>query len=587
MLRKVTIFLLFILVSGMVFSNYLGAEAAGIKGGKLTLILTTAPQTFNWFNAGIGDSSIIGHLLGRGGRLAEYNEIEKKYYPGIAESWKGPRVTKDGGMEIIFYLRKGVRWSDGKPFTADDVVFTFNNVILNPKFPNRIQDQLKTSKGLLPEVKKIDDYTVRIFYKEVYRPAFDAVARVYILPKHIWEPQMKTKKISEIWDISAISKGELVGLGPFIPVEYVPEQYIRLMRNPYYWKVDKNGVQLPYLDEIVYKIVPNYEAGKLIFLTGGADVFAPRAGDVVAIKEKEDFVVFRQGPTQSIQYLAFNFNVKDTVKRGWFRNIHFRKAIAYAINKQAIINVVYQGFGIEQNSVVAFMSPFFNENVVEKYNYSIDRAKSELKLGGFRFGKDGILYDSKGNRVEFTLITDSSDTFREQVCTILINEWRKLGINAKLAVVDRNLVSKLLEQTGDWEAVVSGLMAFEEPQLSAHIWRSDGTKHFWNFSPKIAKWVDEREYVKFDFEEEIDKILDKNVLTLDDGIAKNYWYLFQRIVSENLPVIPLVSSIKFLAWHQKVKNIRPGELDSFNWCIDRMYIDEPKNKMKGGKSNEG
>ncbi|MCX7654813.1 MAG: ABC transporter substrate-binding protein [Fervidobacterium sp.] len=575
---KVGIVLIFLFVPICLFSTYLGLESSGLKGGKLTLILTTAPQTLNPFNSGTGDTSIIGHLLGRGGRLAEYNEIDKKYYPGIAENWKGPRITKDGGMEILFYLRKGIKWSDGKPFSVDDVIFTFNNIILNPKFPNRIQDQLKTTNGILPEVTKIDDFTFRVYYKEIYRPAFDAIVRIYILPKHVWEPQLRYKKITEIWDIGAISRGEAVGLGPFIPVEYVPDQYVRLVRNPYYWKKDKNGQQLPYLDEVVYKIVPNYEAGKLTFLTGGADVFAPRGADVISIREKGNFIVYRQGPTQSIQYLAFNFNAKDPIKRNWFRNIHFRKAIAYSINKTSLINVVYHGLAVEQNSVVAFMSPFYNENIVVKYKYDISRAKAELLLGGFKFGKDGILYDKKGNKVEFTLVTDSSDTFREQICNILINEWKKIGISSRLVILDRNIVSRLIEQTGEWEAVVSGLMAFEEPQLSAHIWRSDGIRHFWNFHPKVAKWVSEKDYVKFEFEEQVDKILENNVLTLDDEIAKNYWYAFQRIISENLPIIPLVSSIKFLAWNEKLKNVTPGELDSINWCLDRIYIEEFKQR---------
>jgi len=574
-MRKVLTVVLSLLLVAFIFASYIGSQATGKKGGTLIIPTLSGPRTVNdTVSKETSSSDVIAMFMSWGGTLIERHGVDGKFYPALAEKWDGPRLTKDGGMEIIWYLRKDVKWSDGRPFTADDVVFTLNEIYTNPDIPSSFKDVIRSTNGHLPKATKINDYTVRMYYPEPFRLAFRYLGGMYIFPRHVAKKWVDEKKFAEFWTIDSINKKEIVGLGPFIPVEYVPDQYVRFVANPHYWKKDKNGVQLPYLNEVVYKIISSQDAQKLAFEKGEVDIYAPRGTEFAYFKENEkkfNITVMSYGPAYGTQFIVFNWNNKDEAKREWFRNIHFRRAVAYAMDKKKMIDTLFNGLAIEQWSPVSMASPFYNEKVVAKYPYDLNKARAELKLGGFSWDKNGRLIDSKGRPVKFTIETNAGNTIREGMGNIITAALKQLGMDITFVPGDFNTLVNRMLNVGDWDAIIIGLTGSDEPQGGRNVWALDGSLHFWNFSPDVAKWVDPKHYQVPDFEKEIDKIFRENVRILDENVVKDYWAKFQKLASEYLPLIYTVNSLRLFAWRNTIKNVQIGLFGGTTWNIDWLY----------------
>ena len=578
-MKKLSV-LLIVLVVAFSFAAlpYIGADANGKPGGQFVLGTLSGPKTLNDVVAKETSSTdVIDMFMAYGGTLIERHGVDMKFYPAIAESWEGPRLTSDGGMEIIWHIREGVKFSDGHPLTADDVVFTLNDIYTNPDIPSSMQDVLMSTNGYLPKAEKIDDYTVRMYYPEPFRLAFRYLGGMYIYPKHIAEEYVKNGNFEEFWTVDAINDGKIVGLGPYIPVEYVPDQYVRFEKNPYYWKKDANGQQLPYFDEVVFKIISNQDAMRLAFENGEIDVYAPRGTEFAELKEKEkdlNIVVTTAGPAYGTTWISFNWNTPDPVKRKWFRNEHFRKAVAHSIDKESIIDTLYNGLGIPQWSPVSMSSPYFNEEVVVKYEFDLDLARAELELGGFTWDENGQLLDEDGNPVKFLLTTNAGNRVREGVANIIADALKQLGMDVTFTPIDFNTLVQKLLNTGDWEAIILGLTGSDEPQGGANVWRTDGSLHFWNYSPEVADFVDPNDYYLPDWEKEIDKIFRENVRILDENVVYDYFSRFQQLASEYIPMIYTVNSLRMYAYKATMKNVKIGPLGGTAWNIYEEWKEE-------------
>lgn len=552
---------------------YLGANATGQRGGVLLAPqLGSGPRTMNYIVAKETSSTdIIGVWMG-----ATMIEMDNKavMHPGLAKRVE-VEITDDEEMIITFFLREGIKWSDGTPFTAEDVVFTINDIYTNPNIPSSTQDVIKDSKGRLPKAELVDKYTLKVIYEEPFRLAVRYIGGLYLFPKHICEPWVKNGTFREQWTVESINKKELVGLGPFIPVEYVPDQFVRMVRNPYYWKTDKNGTQLPYLDEYVRKIIPDLNAIKLAFEAGEIDVYGVTAQFYPEIKNKakdKGWVVGMGGPTFGTTFLTLNFNCPDPVKRAWFRNEYFRRAIAYAMPKDLMIDTLLSGLGRAQwGPISEAAAAYFNDAVLRKYPYDLDYAKMMLELGGFKWDAQGNLLDSEGNRVRFILMTNAGNTQREGTCNIMRDELAKLGIEVTFVPLDFNLLVEKMLNTGDWEAIVIGLTGSDEPQGGRNVWALKGTLHFWNFHPDVAKFIDPQVYEAPWWEVEIDKIFAENVKILDQKKVFEMFSRYQELVSEYLPLIYTFQQEYLYAYTNKLQNLEPTAFGGMLWNIDWIW----------------
>lgn len=554
------------------FETYIGADVTGKHGGFLIVPTLSGPRTCNDVVAQETSSTdVIARFMASMIEMDNYARI----HPALAERWE-LKQNPDGSMEITWYLRKGIKWSDGHPFTADDVVFTINDIYFNPDIPNDMQDLFGDN---WPKAVKIDDYTLKTVQKEPYRLAVRYIGGIPIFPKHLAEKYVKEGRFKEFWTVDAINKKEIVGLGPFIPVEYVPDQYVKFVRNPYYWKYDKEGKQLPYLDGIIFKIIPTQDAQRLAFENGEVDVYGPRGTEYADLKKKaaeKGWVVGTGGPNFGTEFITFNWNTPDPVKRKWFRNEYFRRAVAYAIDKKSIVNTIFNGLAVEQwGPISAAAKVYYDESVLRKYPYNLDLARTMLKLGGFKWDDKGRLLDGAGNPVKFTIMTNAGNQIREGIGNIITDALKKLGMDVTFAPIDFNTLVQKLVNTGDWEAVIIGLTGSDEPQGGANVWTIKGALHFWNYHPDVKAYVDKKDYHSPDWEAKIDTIFKENVKILDQEKVKAMFREFQKLVSENLPLIYTVQQLYLYAYSKKLHNLEPTAFGGmWGWNHDCIWKEQ-------------
>jgi peptide/nickel transport system substrate-binding protein len=285
----------------------------------------------------------------------------------LAQSWEiSPDKTK-----ITFTMREGLKWSDGQPLTVDDVVFTYNDIYLNEKIPTDTRDVLRIGKDRkLPTVKKIDNKRVEFSVPEPFRP-FLLNTRASILPDHILEKSVKTKdKDSKLeflskWSVDTPPE-EIIVNGPYKIERYDTSQRIIFRRNPYYWRKDAQGNSQPYIERIIWQIVESTDASLLQFRSGDLDSISvsPDYFSLLKVQEKQgNFTIYNGGQSSSTLFLSFNLNkgkrnnqpLVDPIKSQWFNNVQFRQAVAYAIDRQTMLNNTFRGLGTFQNSSISVL----------------------------------------------------------------------------------------------------------------------------------------------------------------------------------------------------------------------------------------
>ncbi|RMD45180.1 MAG: ABC transporter substrate-binding protein, partial [Aquificota bacterium] len=299
----------------------------GMEGGTLHRALAGDAKTFNPVMAQETTSTAVINPLFNG--LTKTNVKTLLPEPDLAESWEVDKT----GTKWIFHLRKNARWFDGKPVTADDVVFTYNEIYYNPNIPSSSKDIL-TVEGKKFIVKKIDDYTVKFTIPKPFAPFLQAVGQP-VLPKHILEKSVKDKTFTSTWGINTKPE-KLIGTGPYKLKEYVIGQYAVYERNPYYWERDKKGQKLPYITKVKAQIIGDPDVRLIKFETGETDYYGVRASDLpelVPKAEKGKFTIYNLGATPSTLFVVFNQNPHSPIpkyKLKWFQNTKFRQAISYA-----------------------------------------------------------------------------------------------------------------------------------------------------------------------------------------------------------------------------------------------------------------
>lgn len=283
--------------------------ALGHAGGRLVVALRSEPKTLNPVLAVDEPSRDVIRCLSAD--LIHINRASLKTEPSLAKSWS---VSRDG-RQYTLHLRRGLRFSDGQAFNADDVVFSFQ-AYLDEKI-NSSQRDLLVVGGKPIAVVKVDAYTVRFELAQPYAAAerlFDGVA---ILPRHLVENSYRSGSFSQAWSLS-MPPNQFAGLGPFRLKEYVPGQRVVLERNPYYWKADRAGIQLPYLNEIVFLFVASEDAQVIRFQSGDTDVLSRFSAENFAVLQKQQsekgYHLDDLGPGLEYNFLFFNLN--DLTRKG-------------------------------------------------------------------------------------------------------------------------------------------------------------------------------------------------------------------------------------------------------------------------------
>ncbi|MBN1285748.1 MAG: ABC transporter substrate-binding protein [Anaerolineae bacterium] len=387
--------------------------------------------------------------------------------PNIAESWE----VSDDVREYTFHLRKGMKWSDGAPFTADDIMFYVEDVLFNEEINTAgpVADWLPTTRADEFRAEKIDDYTVKLIFAEpqgtfLYNLATWAGRHLTWFPKHY----LTQFHVDYNPDIDALIEAEegvedWVGLfnkkasGPtddtnnyflepdrpllfpwIIKEPLGTGTQILMERNPYYWKVDTEGNQLPYIDTIL----------GISYQDGEGRTFAMLNGDLDYVKDPGDenrviyFEAVDEGKPIKISTaisdgansnsIHFNRTVADPVKAEIFANKDFRIGMSYAINRAEIIEIVHNGQGTPAQVGPLESSPLYSEQLATQYvEYDVDLANEYLDKvlpdkddEGFRLGPDG-------NRFSIVLLVSNDLSYSsnwEQVAELLTGYWAEVGV---------------------------------------------------------------------------------------------------------------------------------------------------------------
>lgn len=534
---------------------------AGRFGGTFVVSSISDPRTFNPIVAQETSSSgPLGYLFEG---LVETNRVTTEVEPNVAESWT---VTKDG-RTWRFKLRKGIQWTDGKPLTADDVVFS-----LDASFTQGVQSSLPdvlTIAGKKIGYKKIDSLTVEFRTDEPFGP-FLRVISFSIIPKHKLEGALRAgaAEFNRTWGVNTNPR-DLVGHGPFVMHSYVPGQRILFTRNTKYWKVDKKGQRLPYLTRLVIEIVPNLDAARLKFLAKETDSYGARPREFAELRTQQqggNFTIFDGPATFGTEFVIFNMNPAGVrpPKLAWFQNVKFRQAVSHAVDRDAIIRQVYAGRATAQFGPVSPANKFFFNGNTRKYPYDLARAEALLREAGFSKGADGVLRDSAGNIVAFTLSTNAGNTDREAIGNLVRQDLTKMGMRVTFAPEAFNTLVGKLVGSFQWEAIIIGLTGGLEPHNGQNVWKSTGSLHMW--------WP-KQEKPATDWENEIDRLFDQAATTVDQNKRKQLYNRWQEIVSEQVPIIYFTTTLTQPAFRNTLANFSPAALAFYD--IETIYYRTP------------
>jgi peptide/nickel transport system substrate-binding protein len=547
----------------------------GKPGGRLVVSLRAEPKTLNPVIAVDAPSKevILGAMQSD---LIHINRATQLTEPALAKSW---RVSADG-LQYTLTLRKGLKFSDGQPCDADDVLFSFR-VYLDENTHATQHDQLIVG-GKPITVRKVDAQTVVFQLAKTYGPGerlFDSFA---ILPRHLLEKPFADGKLSQTWTLSTPVK-EWAGLGPFRLKEYVAGQRLVLERNPYYWKQDAEGNRLPYLDEVDFLFVSSADAQVLRFQSGETDIISRVSADNFSVlsRQQRGYSMSDAGPGLEFNFLFFNLNAPGEKtssdlarKMKWFREVKFRQAVSAAIDREGIVRLVYQGRGATLLGPVTPGNRRWGNTVIPHPARSIEKARSLLKEAGFNLtaGANGepSLADSDGRPVEFSILTSSSNADRSRMATLIQDDLKQVGIHAQVVPLEfRSLVDRVT-QTKEFDACVLGLVSFDaDPGGDMNIWLTTGGNHLWN--PAQA-------HPATPWEAEIDKLMEQQLAAPNFEQRKKSFDAVQQILYDNQPMIFLASPDILVGAKNSIGNFHPAVLEPYVlWNVDQLYLKNPEN----------
>jgi len=351
-----------------------------------------------------------------------------------------------------------------------------------------------------------------------------------------------------------------------------------LERNPYYWKADRGGNREPYLNELDFLYVASQDAQAIRFQAGESDVVSGLGAESYAVLEKEQkaggYRLYDLGPGLEYNFLFFNLNdlgSKGQIlhKQTWFRDVKFRQAVSAAIDREAIVRLVYQGRGVPLWGHVTPGNKVWLNTEISRPTAGLASARRLLQSAGFSWKGDGSLVDSGGTAVEFSIVTSAGNSQRAQMATLIQNDLSRLGMNVSLVPLEFRALLDRLFQTHDYEACALGLASGDvDPNPEMNIWLSSGGTHVWNPGqgrPATA------------WEAEIDSLMREQMFTLDSSRRKRLYDRVQQLVATNLPIVCLASPNILVGAKNDLGNFRPAILDHYTlWNVEEIYWRDTK-----------
>lgn len=530
----------------------LAACTKGEESGKAQAPKETPPQVDlspaygdTFVDASIGDASTLLPILATDSASHSvagliYNGLVK--YDGeynvvgdLAESWE----VSDDNLTITFHLKKGVRFHDGVPLTARDVEFTYR-VTMDPNTLTAYRGDFEPVES----VEVVDDYTLRVRYKEPFAPALISWGAA-VLPRHLLEGK----------DINTSELGRKpVGTGPFRFVEWLTGQRIVLERNPDYFDTDPDtGMQLPYFSRYVFRIIPDLGVQFNELMAGKIDMMGLKPLQWTRQTDNERF----RSQYNKYKYLANAYTYLGyNLEKPMFQDVRVRRALTHAIDKNEIVEGVLQGLGVPATGPYKPGTWVYNPDV-PKYPYDPDRARQLLAEAGWTdTDGDGVL-DKDGKPFRFTVLTNQGNDQRLKTAEIIQQRLKAVGIQIEIRVLEWAAFINEFVKPGKFDAVILGWTITQDPDLY----------DVWHSSKAVPGGLNHTHYRNA----EVDDLLVRARKTFDRAERKRLYDRFQEILAEDQPYTFLYVPYALVAVSNRVHGIRPAPA-GITYNFERWYV---------------
>ncbi len=524
------------LAAAMLLANLAGAQ--DLRGGRLVVGQRGEPRSFNPVLEIDEPTRIINSLLHS--TLIRTDPVSRRVEPALAESWKLSRDAR----QILVRLKPDLRFSDGAPLTVEDVVFSFD-VFQDEKTAAPQRDVLVLNSKTV-RLRKVDARSIAVDLPFPTALGERMLEAIPILPRHRLEEHFRQGKLRQVWGNNTPA-AELTGAGPFRISRGEPGQRLVLARNPHYWRRDKSGRQLPYLNEVEFVFAPSEESLLARLLAREIDLLAGLgSGSFDALKRSGSAAHLAPqdlGPSLDYTFLLFNLNqgvrVQPPLKQrmAWFSDPSFRQAISLAVDREAIVRLVYRGHATSLwGHVTPARAAWFHPSL-PRPSRSPDAARLLLRNAGFRWDGAGHLIDPSGAKVEFTIAASSSNSAYTQTAAIIQQDLQALGIGARTVALEfRSLIDRVTSKR-DYDLAVMALRPGEaDPAADINVLLSSGKAHLWNLGGPALPW-----------EREVDDLLQRQLKATDTERRVVLFRQVQQILAGQLPFITLASPNILLA----------------------------------------
>jgi len=537
---------------------------SGKVGGTWHAVINDDPKSFNHLIAE-QDSSTSAIVNNMTDYLLEYEPFSREWKPRVASA-RTVIDEKNGTMQVVFTLRDDVYWSyynsDKKvKVTSDDVIFWYDEIEGDPDFQSSSYygQYLTMPDGSEAhiDIKKIDDRRFAFHFPRI-------IAEPYLMtnmdfgPRHIYEPAKKQDGVEGVRNLFsvAIDPQTIPSMGEWFLVEYTPSQRLVYKRNNDYWRKDANGVTLPYLEEMILRIIPEENTKLLMFKNGDIESYSLRPEDVDGLINKGDgsYTVFNSEGSLSASFWTFNQNPvnEKSPKYEWFIKKEFRQAMSCLLNRDRINAQVYRGLAQPKVNIYPETNPYYNPSLTLQYLFDTERAIEILSSIGIKQDKRGIMRDWKNRKIEFDLTIRSESSVSQDIASIIRDELSKVGIKVNIRVLDFQKQVQQIFTTFDWDSMLMGLSGANTfPSQGSNVWPSSGNLHMWypNQTSPATDW-----------EARIDYLYNEGKFTIDAKEAQKIWDEFQSILLEQCPMIYLMRSRGFWAINNR-------------WDLTNVYFD--------------
>ncbi len=475
--------------------------------GEITWSLKYDPKTFDPAKVDDQSSETVRYLTG--GVLLRFNRKTQQMEPSLASAWK---ISSDGKL-VTFELRPGLHFSDGSVLTSADVVASLKRV-LSPATAAPVADEFVEPASVMVE-------------------AVDAMHLRVRLPKRV-------VAIGRVFDEIAIEPGGRstegrVTAGSFAVTEYKRGEYIRLKRNPYYWKKDASGAALPSLASMKLDILENREQDELRFIRGQYQLIdSVPADNYSLLARRAPQGVHDLGASLNTEQLWFNQSQSAPIpdwEKKWFRTREFRVAVSQAIHRADLARIAYEGHATPADDFISPANAMWRNTKIQPITQNTTAALQALARVGFR-RSGASLVDSEGHEVRFSILTNAGNRPRERMAALIQQDLAALGMHVNVVTLDFPALIERLMHTQNYEAAMLGLSNVEpDPSSMMNVWLSSSPNHQWNPSQKVPSTA---------WEAEIDKLMMLQASTPDPKIRKAAVDRVQEIVAEQQPFLYLV-----------------------------------------------